>query len=55
MPNAIATITTNAPKSGSSSSSPPIATITANSGANPRDSVCRSGCCACRNAALRTA
>ena len=40
MPNAIATMTTNAPKSGSSSSSPPTATITANSGRKPRSSVC---------------
>ena len=35
MPNAIATITTNAPKSGSSSSRPLVATITANSGRKP--------------------
>ena len=55
MPNAIARITTNAPKSGSSSSRPPISTMTADSGAKPRSSVCRSGCSACRNAALRTA
>ena len=39
----------------SSSSKPPISTITADSGAKPRKSVCRSGCSACRKAALRTA
>jgi hypothetical protein len=55
MPNAIATITTNAPKSGSSRSSAAVATITANSGRKPRMSVCFRGCCAWRNAALRTA
>jgi len=44
----MATITTNAPKSGSSSSSAPTAIITVNSGRKPRRSVCLSGCCACR-------
>ena len=44
MPNAIATMTTNAPKSGSSRSSAAVATITANSGRKPRSSVCFNGC-----------
>ena len=55
MPNAMATITTNAPKSGSNSSRPLVATMTANSGRKPFTIVCFSGCSACRNAALRTA
>ncbi len=55
MPNAIPTMTTNAPKSGSSSSRLPDATMTTNSGRKPLTSVWRSGCSACRNAALRTA
>jgi len=55
IPKAIATITTSAPKSGSSSSRPPMTTIHDEQRQETPERVCLSGCLPCRDAALRTA